>query len=156
MAGLNHRFARGQPSNELDQTGVLLHQLDAMDDGHNEPEWLPCPAHQWCHDFGDRFSASIVNSRLPFIFSPRNAGFVLNPAKVSINCAYPKDGATMHQTCNPPGRSSSCMPGCAGWGGSFPADRLVDMLQQARGHSRTCCSRRVARLGHAAAGAWPD
>ena len=133
-ATLNHLFARGRPSNDLTQVGLLLHQTDAMDNGHDEPPWLPCPQHLWCRQYGDRFSASIVNAQLPYIFSDRAPGFVLHPGLVSINCAYPKDGATMHQTCEPPGRSEGCVPGCAAWGDGWPASKLGEMLQQQLEH----------------------
>ena len=107
-----------------------MHQLDAMDDGHDEPPWLPCPEHLWCREFGDRFSASIINPQMPFIFSDQKPGVVLNPEALLVNCAYRKDGATMHQTCDPPGRSEWCIPGCASWGGGFPPSHLQEMLQQ--------------------------
>jgi len=122
---INSQYANGKPSPRLEEAGVLIHQLDAMDDGRRSIDggrtpWLPCPARDafnvetWCRPFSDRFSASVVSSRLPFFFSSRKSGFVLDPAHASMLCSYPRDGGSMHRLCEPPGASSSCSPGC--WG----------------------------------------
>jgi len=91
-----------------------VHQVDAIDRGGARPPWLPCPAHLWCAKFADRFSASLVNAHLPFLYSTEAAGFVLAPdiLQAHINCAYASDGGTMRRICRPAGRSAQCIPGC--------------------------------------------
>ena len=42
--------------------------------------WLPCPDHHWCTKFGDRFSTSLVNRRVPYTFSATNPGVIIAPS----------------------------------------------------------------------------
>ena len=119
---LNARYAAGMPSHDATAAGVLVHQVDALDDGREgidggSTPWLPCPpthngAPTWCRQFSDRFSASFISARLPFPFSRTRAGFVLSPSHVKIRCSYPTDGGSMKRLCDPPGGSDHCSPGC--------------------------------------------
>ena len=87
---INARFRLGQPSDNVEAAGVLLHQFDDMEDT-NAP-WMPCPQFKWCGEFGDRFSASMINARLPpggppgliGIFSNTVAGFIFAPDPTGI------------------------------------------------------------------------
>ena len=115
---INARFRLGQPSDNVEAAGVLLHQFDDMEDT-NAP-WMPCPQFKWCGEFGDRFSASMINARLPpggppgliGIFSNTVAGFIFAPEAAEVFCAYAADGGTMAKKCHPPGPSPTCIPGC--------------------------------------------
>ena len=40
------------------------------------------------------------------------SGFILNPSFSRILCEYPHDGGTAQRTCDPPGVSAECVPGC--------------------------------------------
>ena len=58
--------------------------------------WLPCPQDTWCSKYADRFSASVVNRRLPHLLSSFIPGLVLKPAAVaaSLLCGWANDGHT--------------------------------------------------------------
>jgi hypothetical protein len=121
-ARLNARYRAAEPSSNLSRAGILIHQLDGIDLGELRDDfgrlrmpWMPCPATgmTWCSDIGDRVSASIINARLPYLFSDVAAGFLVSP-QAKILCSFPKDGGTMPYTCtkDEPG----CVPGCYGPG----------------------------------------
>jgi len=129
VADLNSRFAAGKPNNNLSLAGVLLHQFDHWDGGDDQLDehWLPCPAHCygakqqpcWCAQYGDRWSASIINAKTPrgpdgsiVLYSNNTGGLVLSTSHNSILCSYPRDGGTSARICNPTGNSSKCVPGC--------------------------------------------
>ena len=61
---LNDRFASGGPSNNLESAGILVRQLDGLNDV-NKP-WLPCRHtgngdSSWCAEMADRWATSLVN-----------------------------------------------------------------------------------------------
>lgn len=123
---LNARYLHGQSSNDTAAAGILIHQLDGIDLGDLRDDfgrlkkpWMPCPqtGMTWCSDIGDRMSASIINARLPHLFSDVAAGFIVNP-QAEILCSFPKDGGTMPYKCTADerGREAGCVPGCYGPG----------------------------------------
>ena len=116
---LNARFASSQ------HHGVVMRAYDA------DPRLLP-PAHpHWLargpHPSGV-VSASIVNSRLPYLFSGNRAlmsnslemghvGVILSPAAVhaSLLCVYPRDAASIYVRCDAiAAAKGECVPGCTG------------------------------------------
>lgn len=114
MATLNRRFEHGRPSKDIGSAGVIARLFDPSEDP-KEP-WRPCSNQKlWCKVYGDRMPASIINKRVPWLYSKGDsalAGFLIAPQTVSLYCAYSGDGSTMNKMCEPPGLSSSCMPGC--------------------------------------------
>ena len=107
---LNHVWSTGEPNADLSKAGVLVHAFDnteAFDPG----PWLPCPESEWCRQFGDRISASVINQRQPTVFTQSTAGLVLSP-QTDIHCSYVADGGTMSKFCGP-GAPAACVPGCA-------------------------------------------
>lgn len=129
---LNARFREGahDPTNAgLEKAGVLIHHFDSQ--GNAEKPWLPCPEMCygqpcWCSNIRDRLSATILNARLPKAVSGKipnysdvnvnaAAGFILNPSFTTLLCAFPHDGGTAMRTCDPPGVSADCLPGCFGF-----------------------------------------
>ena len=79
---INERFANGHPSEDLALTGVVVHQSDSFE--------LGSYAHQ------DRLAASIINHKLPYLWSRSAVGFVLRPSDVqtALRCSYSRDGYT--------------------------------------------------------------
>ena len=135
---LNARFARGHPSNDLEQAGVLVRQFDELNDP--DREWLPCSS-GWCERFEDRWPSSIINEDARLLYYDVRSGIVLAPT-VQIFCAYPKDGNSMDHVCW--GDDGDCIPGCYEPGLQCPD---VD---------RSCTTVRSESIGHRAIGClWP-
>lgn len=118
MDGINSRFAKGGPSNDLAAAGVLIHQWDNTEDSN--AMWMPCPATDWCGSFSDRWSTSLVNAMSPkrpadqtlVLFSYNTGGFILSPDANSVLCSSPLDLASSERICDPVGVSKDCIPGC--------------------------------------------
>ena len=98
---LNERFEKGHPSNDLGEAGVLVRQFDGLD-GHSKP-WLPCAPFTgmptdmgWCHQYADRWPASVVNpqTRMLYYGVTGIGGLVISPT-VDLFCAYSGDGNSM-------------------------------------------------------------
>ena len=143
-ASLNEMFVHGQPSNVVTETGIMVHQLDALDLGRVEAEtnqpWQPCAVKgpSWCAKFGDRLSVSIINQKLPYVFSDHATGFIINPKLATIFCAFPFDGGSMERWCNLEQPLDECLPGCydnskgdvgCDSRGCFPPEQLKQMLR---------------------------
>ena len=116
---LNARFRNAKSSNDLGEIGILVHTFDGQEDP-TEP-WLACRAEQFCGFYGDRVSTSLVRPGrvATYKFQEASAGVIANPEVAQLLCAYGGDGATRGKTCNPPGVSAQCTPGCTtrgGWG----------------------------------------
>lgn len=47
------------------------------------------------------------------MYSDVTAGVIFNPDHVHVLCSYDTDGGSMHVTCEPPGVSDQCTPGCS-------------------------------------------
>ena len=130
---LNQRYEGGEPSNDLERVGLIVRQIDKLNDPHRP--WLPCPAGQWCHPYSDRWVAAILSSHSRLLYyrpggkygggpdqtpgmshaaQGTAGGYILDPKAVqaALLCAYSSDGATMGRTCSPLGQSPSCIPGC--------------------------------------------
>ena len=150
VARLNARFAQGHPTSNISAAGLVVHQFDGVGlvqllqetairnrlpiertgNVTTAVPWLPCPEGSWCSKFADRFSASVVNRRLPHMLSGSAPGVILAPATASraLLCAWANDAHSMTEelTCMPPdavwkgrdvGRwpfesSANCTPGC--------------------------------------------
>jgi len=82
-----------------------------IDGTESDEPWLPCRAPKWCAAFGDRFSASLINRRLPYVFKEGAFGMVLSSSAARISCSFFADGGTMTRLC-PPG-AKDCVPGCS-------------------------------------------
>ena len=149
---LNHQFAKGFPSNDLAEAGVLIRQLDSLDD--TDKPWLPCPLtgyNNWCAHFNDRWATSVINNDARVMYydvlkdMARGGvgGLVLSP-RVTIFCAYADDGNSMdnQKVCKPAhGDGHTCIPGCyrdgeqcadmnRDWLCSYPPSQLKNALQK--------------------------
>ena len=94
---------------------MLVHQTDSQDD----------QSHPWTTgQYWDRMAGSLVNARVPYMFSTSAVGFVLNPRALGsmIRCSYPRDGNSM-------GAQQGCGDG-AMWG-------LSELANMMRTHERT-------------------
>mmetsp|Transcript_27120 Transcript_27120/g.62216 ORF Transcript_27120/g.62216 Transcript_27120/m.62216 type:complete len:607 (+) Transcript_27120:74-1894(+) len=109
---INQRFREGHPSNILTEAGVFLSQFDGMRD--EERPWLPCRQGTWCGNsgYGDRFSGSVINARLPNLYSSTLGGVIVSPFAVKLRCAYPSDASTQGSYKNCAGHGADCIPGC--------------------------------------------
>lgn len=126
VSDLNARYSAGHPSNSLRDVGVIVHTLDSLGEIHEV--WKPCSMQRWCGLYSDRFSASVVNTRLPSYYmggintrstmAEAMGGFVLDPLVLSpgadsLFCAWAGDAGTMGMTCDiPPRAGVHCIPGC--------------------------------------------
>ena len=93
---INRRFVLGTGANndDLASAGVVVHQTDAMDGGDGGVPWMTNDA------YPDRFAASLVNAKAPYMYSTSAVGIVISPAHLSMEdlwCIYPRDGNTMGQ-----------------------------------------------------------
>ena len=112
---INRRFREAQPSNSLDEAGVLLHQFDQIEaDGR---PWEACSgARCYCQGayIPGRLSAMLIyyglrdradRVAIPLPFGDRG-GLVLSSTALELECMYGVDGSTVFQR-NDPGH-----PGC--------------------------------------------
>lgn len=94
-AALNVRFTAGHPSDDLGRAGVIVRQMDSLNS--NDDMWgkATIGGGKW----DDRLAASLVNARVPHMYSTSAVGLVLAPSAVSghLWCAYPRDGNSMNQ-----------------------------------------------------------
>lgn len=111
---LNHLFKQGAPSNDLKQTGLIIHCFDDTE-RYDEP-WLPC-ATGFCHNSAKWWSASIINQKLRASFG--DAGLVLSPKKNTLLCSYDQDSGTLFSGC---GNGN-------GDGGQFGPNSTKEMLE---------------------------
>lgn len=154
LADLNARFARGRPSNRLQEVGVVVHQIDALDEEHvgtNPVPWLACTATDAdsttpaCAEerYSDHLSGSVINRKVPFIYSDDAVGFVVTPEHATVRCSFPEDGGTMSRSCSPDETLPDCLPGCYSGGrgcvaktvaadsqNCYAHDALVAMMEQ--------------------------
>ena len=92
---------------------MLVHSFDDMD--HRADPWKPCPPSMWCHRYSDRFSACLMNQRVPHLFNGWVGGFIIapgamSPVRNSIACQWSYDAGTMgqgHNGCEGNGRCKS-------------------------------------------------
>ena len=116
---LNARFANAAlESGRLNQSGVLVHMIDDYEEP-GKPWMMACVPKPGCDWQSDRISASLIwkgkhrPSMGTFDLGYRGeGGIVINPDAVRVLCAYGGDGNTRKKTCNPPGQSQNCLPGC--------------------------------------------
>ena len=109
---LNTRFEVGHASEDVFECGVLVHQVDSLDDGRDAALWEPCPRRgEWCSPYSDRMAATMINAKLPFLYSHDSPGFILSE-DVSIRCSFPRDGNSMAKVCDEEDDEDECVPGC--------------------------------------------
>ena len=118
---LNDRYAAGRPSNDVATAGVFVRAFDrmtrTMDDA--QPPWQPDMSTYDGRRLSDRWSGSIVNQRLPYVFmgthgrSPFRAaaGMIISSsvANEALLCSYPFDGDTMGVSARRACMSPSCI-----------------------------------------------
>ena len=132
LRSLNARYTNGHPSNLLRETGILLHQIDALDEnrvGENPTPWLPCTpkpedvdsppglelGHLGCaaQQYSDHLEGSIINPKVPFLYSDDAVGFIVAPEHAELRCSFPEDGGTMSRWCRPNETTPrDCLGGC--------------------------------------------
>ena len=146
VARMNERFKSGHASNSLAEVGVLVRQMDALDDAARP--WLPCPQHgpvAWCAKLADRWASSIVNTFARHLYLYDKGGFVLSE-DVRLFCACPEDCNSQSKVCDTLYGDASCIPGCfapekqcvpggAAYECSFPPHQLADALRAQEGSS---------------------
>jgi hypothetical protein len=133
---INKRFMEGKASDDLSSAGVVIRQLDAMVDNgqldwwfeHDEEDgWMRTPG-PWGQTFyshlRDRLAASVVNVKLPFMYSTSAVGFVLRPSELALWCSYPRDGNSMNEDDH----------GCGGHGTTGSFDSLKSMMKYHEKH----------------------
>ena len=134
---LNGRFARGHPTDDWSSAGVLVHAFDAVDgyDGHDDL-WNGCQhSSTWCFQL-NRFSASMINARMPHYFNQFHSrmtgapkgGFIISTAVVGpqgIRCMMAFDAGTVGDSSGCPG---TVCPGNGGWC-HWPGNQLRQMLE---------------------------
>ena len=103
IAGLNHRYTHGHPTDDLLHAGILVHAFDGADgiDLRPTPDfWRPCPTTLWCSSY-QRWSLSLTNRRLHGrLFEDfGGGGFVLSPHVLNgasdLKCGFAFDAGTM-------------------------------------------------------------
>ena len=109
---INIRFNEGGPTADIAKAGVLVHTFDDITDSVHP--WLPCPETRWCGRLRDRFAASLIYPPLRDVYSKGDGGFVVNPKHAKVLCSYHGDGHSMAKSCDRPGVSKDCVPGCGG------------------------------------------
>mmetsp|Transcript_21938 Transcript_21938/g.54680 ORF Transcript_21938/g.54680 Transcript_21938/m.54680 type:complete len:194 (+) Transcript_21938:269-850(+) len=103
----------------------------------------------WQGNLRDRLSASIINSRLRTLFNPSEGGLVISPSYNSFLCAWAVDAGTMSRTCNPPGPSAFCIPGCSGHEGWCEDNRNSNYCPWRPNHIREMVEQQLATPGAA-------
>ena len=125
MNDLNARFHEAGPSDGVG--GVLMRNFEGMA-GRHSYAWEPCADDEFCARSADRLAASIVNRRMPHLFSSDSGGMVVATRFATILCSYHGDGNNYGRFCKPPTAwlkmpvehepDGSCVPGCTshfGW-----------------------------------------
>eukprot|EP00966_Prymnesium_polylepis_P268445 6201924-Prymnesium_polylepis.2 len=114
-AKLNAKFAASGGGAD-GEPGVLIHAFDRFGEEGPTP-WKVVAPHA---ELSDRLSSSLINVQLQRIFDGGSSGgFVLAPQHNTILCSWSVDAGTMSRTCDPPGPSDDCVPGCSNpWGPS--------------------------------------
>jgi len=96
----------------------MVHQTDNQDQW--DQHWRPS------QQYPDRMAGSIVNARVPWMFSTSAVGFVLRPSQLGsgiIRCSYSRDGNSM-----------GSYQGC-GYGAMWGGDQIANMMrEQERSH----------------------
>jgi len=123
---LNRQYAMSKPSNNWTEAGVLAHVIDWAPE---DKPWLPCAAdgsQSWCTNWSDRISSSMVSptrctSNQDCLYAgggvrPPFGGLIYSTSALydAVLCSWALDGDTSDRLCDPPGNSTSCIPGCYG------------------------------------------
>ena len=86
---INSRFLNGRPSVSLAEAGVVIHTFDDFEDWDSQRPWMVCSSLR-CQGEVDHLSASLINARVPVLFSGGGAGLVLSPT-AELLCSYAYD-----------------------------------------------------------------
>ena len=138
---MNERFKNGKASNDLAEAGVLVRQIDALNDAQRP--WRPCPKGQWCANLGDRWASSILNTWARKLYLYDKGGFILAPT-ARLFCACPEDCNSQDKVCDKLYGDEECTPGCfpkkqqctpggAAYSCSFPPKELKFALEAQQG-----------------------
>jgi hypothetical protein len=94
-----------------------MHGMDSMEDPSHP--WAVCaPTSLQCGFISDRMSTSLVYKGRARFFSG-SVLLALAPESTRLLCAYGGDGGTRGKTCEPPGLTKHCIPGCASNGEDY-------------------------------------
>lgn len=88
--------------------GVIIHAPDGSEDPQHP--WMVCTGEE-CKNAPDRLSASVIYLGTTAAFSG-GGGVIINPKHSRLLCGYGGDGGSRGRTCQPPGETASCKPGC--------------------------------------------
>lgn len=100
------------------------YERNAATHGGKSRPWLPatraCTPRLGCvRNLGDRLVGSIINSRLPYLYSTTAVGLIINPHALvrgrndTVSCIFAADGGSRVRICGEAGgRTTSCLPGC--------------------------------------------
>lgn len=96
--------------------------------GRHSAAWEPCSESEFCARASDRLASSLVNARMPHLYSSDAGGVVVAPEHAEVLCSYHGDGNDLGRFCKPPSDwlkmpvehepDGSCVPGCTshfGW-----------------------------------------
>jgi len=78
---------------------------------------MPCSPSAWCRSLSDRISGSLINTKLRGLYNPaEGGGFVVAVPQNRVLCSWARDAGSVRMVCEPPGVSTTCIPGCMGDG----------------------------------------
>lgn len=126
---INARFMQGSPSNDIAAAGVLVASFDLETSYNPDALWQPGPSlDDKCKSSNARVSASLIRKGFSNVWSVGQGGFVVNPTRAVVKCAYARDG---HSCATPTG----CDPWCSSgqrkfFGCAYPAPQLYDALSE--------------------------
>ena len=111
----------------------MIHMFDDFEDWDAQRPWMVCSSLR-CQGEVDHLSASVINARVPVLFSG-GAGLVLSPS-AELLCSYAYDSGTQGKTNGGCG-AVPCPSHPRAWECSWPPDYLRQMMEaQATAQSR--------------------
>ena len=118
---LDKLFKHGVPSNNLAETGLIIHSFDGTENWAQAGTWkgwFPCTS-GFCENAAKWWSGSIINTDLRNSFG--GAALIMSPSENALMCSYNSDAGTL-------------TAGCANQGGGYfgPNETMGMML----GHMR--------------------
>ena len=149
VANLNRQFAQGSSDSNLrdgmslSEAGVFVRQFDHLSSWDRSLQaWLPCGLDMWCAKYHYHWPASILNpGAAQKLYYHSEAGMILNPDVLKLNCLYPEDGNSMARPdCKGPGDGRTCINGCypqgqqcqdkgQDWECSYPPEYIAEVMR---------------------------
>ena len=149
VAHLNQQFAQGSSDSNLrdgmslSEAGVFVRQFDHLSSWDRSLQaWLPCALDMWCAKYHYHWPASILNpGAAQKLYYHSEAGMILNPDVLKLNCLYPEDGNSMARPdCKGPGDGRTCINGCypqgqqcqdigQDWECSYPPEYIAEVMR---------------------------